>query len=301
MSKDVKELLKEATKDLLTPETLTAIEEAVNAKAEDKAKLTVEAALIAQDDKHAAMLTSLMEKMDVDYTTKLQKLVDRLDESYAAKLVKVKELYDGKIKSLNGQLNEVAQKYVGDLSTKIDTFLESRLDTMLPAAQLTEAVQNVKAVRILEQIRNLIGINEASINSDVKAAMIDGKNQIVESKTSLDKVINENTELKAKLAQKEVDLLLEQKSAKLPSKKREHVKRVLAGKDAKFISENFEYVADMFDRQEVIEATSAKKDAEKVADKVDAPVVLNESKTKDQGPSGDVAPFMTDYLASLNR
>jgi hypothetical protein len=297
MSTDIKQLLKEATKDLLTPETLTAIEEAVNAKADEKAKLQVEAALIAQDDKHAQMLTSLMEKMDADYTLKLQKLVERIDESYASKLVNVKKHYDGKISTLNEQLNEAAQKYVGDLSGKIDTFLESKLNEFLPEVKLNEAVENVKAVRILEQIRSLVGISESSVSNEVKAAMVDGKKQIDESKQKLDEVISENAQLKSQLAQKEVDLLLEQKTAKLPSKKREHVKKVFGGKDLKFINENFDYVSNMYDREEVVEASKAKESAKKVADKVDAPQVINESKEEKTSDN----PLMSDYLTNLKR
>ena len=294
MSKDIKELLKEATKDLLTPETLTAIQEAVDAKATEKAQLQVEAALVAQDDKHAQLLQSLMEKMDADYTAKLSKLVQRLDESYAAKLTKVKELYDGRIGQLNEQLENAAQKYVGDLSTKIETFLESRIDTILPADRLNEAVENVKAVRILEQIRGLVGIDESTIDANVKAAMQDGKRQIDESKTELDKVITENAQLKASIAQKEVELLLEQKTSKLPAKKRDHVKRVLAGKDVTFINENFTYVSEMFDREETIEAGKAKEKAEKVATKVDQPVLVTESTEKKSDN-----PLMNDYLSNL--
>lgn len=305
MSKDVKELLKEATKDLLTPETLTAIEEAIKVKATELANLQVEAALVAQDEKHATMLESLMNRMDADYTVKLQKLVTKLDESYAAKLGNVKTFFESKISVLNEQLNEEAKRYVGDLGVKIDTFLESQLDAILPVAKINEAVENVKAVRILESIRQMVGLNEASVSSEVKAAIIDGKKQIdegkqavTESKVELDKVINENAELKAQLAQKGVEVLLEQKCSKLPSKKRDHVKRVLASKDAKFINENFDYVADMFDRQELVEAGKAKKEVKTVATEVDAPVVINESKTT---VNPEHAPFMSDYMASLKR
>lgn len=294
MSKDIKELLKEATKDLLTPETLTAIQEAVDAKATEKAQLQVEAALVAQDDKHCQMLQSLMEKMDADYTAKLQKLVQRLDESYAVKLTKVKELYDGKITQLNEQLETAAQKYVGDLSTKIDTFLESRINDVLPTDRLNEAVENVKAVRLLEKIRELVGINEAFVDANVKAAMADGKRQIDESKEELQKVIKENAELKKQVANKEVELLLEQKTAKLPSKKREHVKRTLAGKDLAFVNENLQYVCEMFDREEVIEAGKAKEKVDTVATKVDQPQVITESTDKKTDN-----PMMSGYLEAL--
>lgn len=285
MSKDIKELLKEATKDLLSPESLVAIQEAIDAKAVEKTQLQVEAALVAQDDKHATMLTSLMEKMDADYTAKLQKLVQRLDESYAAKLVKVKDYYDGKVSQLNEQLETAATKYVGDLTSKIDTFLESRMDEMLPEAKLNEAVENVKAVRILEKIRGLVGIDENTISSDVKSAMADGKRQIDESTSEVSKLVVENAQLKASLAQKEVEILLEQKTSKLPAKKREHVKRVLSGKDVTFINENLSYVSQMFDREEVLESEKALKTTKKLGTEVDTPVIIEESVKSVEDPN----------------
>ena len=295
MATDIKQLLKEATKDLLTAETLTAIEESVNSKADEKAKLQVEAALVAQDEKHSQMLTSLMEKMDTDYTNKLQKLIDRVDESYATKLLKVKGIYDAKVSKLNNQLNESAEKYINTLNSKIDTFLESKIDEVVPEIKLNEAIENVRAVKILEQIRSLVGINESDVSSEVKAAMIDGKKQIDESKSQLDTVIKENTELKQKINQKEADLLLEQRTIKLPLKKRTYVKKAFEGKDIAFIKENFDYVSKMFDSTEVFETTKAHASATKVADKVDTNMVITESKKSEDFSN----PMMEEYLRGL--
>jgi len=295
MATDIKQLLKEATKDLLTAETLTAIEESVNSKADEKAKLQVEAALVAQDEKHSQMLTSLMEKMDTDYTNKLRKLIDRVDESYAAKLLKVKGIYDAKVSKLNTQLNESAEKYINTLNSRIDTFLESKLNEIVPEIKLNEAVENVRAVKILEQIRSLVGINESDVSSEVKAAMIDGKKQIDESKSQLDAVIRENIELKQKITQKEADLLLEQKTVKLPLKKRNYVKKAFEGKDATFINENFDYVSKMFDSEEVVETNKARSSASKVADKVDTNMVITESKKSEYFSN----PMMEEYLKGL--
>ena len=295
MATDIKQLLKEATKDLLTAETLTAIEESVNSKADEKAKLQVEAALVAQDEKHSQMLTSLMEKMDTDYTNKLRKLIDRVDESYAAKLLKVKGIYDANVSKLNTQLNESAEKYINTLNSRIDTFLESKLNEIVPEIKLNEAVENVRAVKILEQIRSLVGINESDVSSEVKAAMIDGKKQIDESKSQLDAVIRENIELKQKITQKEADLLLEQKTVKLPLKKRNYVKKAFEGKDATFINENFDYVSKMFDSEEVVETNKARSSASKVADKVDTNMVITESKKSEYFSN----PMMEEYLKGL--
>lgn len=291
MPKDIKELLTETTKNLLTPESLVAIEEAINAKADEKAKLQIETALVAQDDKHTEMLSQLLEKMDDDYTTKLQKLVERLDDSYATKLLKIKNFYDTKIKKTNHQLQTEAVNYVNALSNKIDSFLDVSIDRVLPEEKLNEAVKNTRDQQIVEQIRKLVGIDHQYIKEEVKEAILDGKQQLDESKSSLQGVVAENVQLKSQLAKKESQLVLEQKTAKLPSKKREHIKKVLSDKDSTFINENFEYVCDMYDRDEVIVSDAAKKETKSVGTTVDVtPSLITEDK-KD-----NVDPVMKRYL-----
>ena len=50
---DIKTTLKDATKDLLTEETLNDIEQAFNQAVEDRVSLHVEKALVEQDEDHA--------------------------------------------------------------------------------------------------------------------------------------------------------------------------------------------------------------------------------------------------------
>ncbi len=58
---DITNLLKEATKDLLSEESLKAIAEAVEKKAEEKVQLAVEAALVKQDEEYASKLEKVLE------------------------------------------------------------------------------------------------------------------------------------------------------------------------------------------------------------------------------------------------
>jgi len=81
MSQDITTLLKEATKDLLSEETLKAISTAVEQKADSKTQLAVEAALIKQDEEYADKLQKVLEAIDADHTEKLDKIVSRIDES----------------------------------------------------------------------------------------------------------------------------------------------------------------------------------------------------------------------------
>ena len=54
MAKTITDVLKEQTKDILSEETLSEIETVFNEAIEAKAQLQVEAALVQQDEDHAA-------------------------------------------------------------------------------------------------------------------------------------------------------------------------------------------------------------------------------------------------------
>ena len=71
--------LKEATKDILSEESLEEIETAFNTAVDnavnDKLALHVEKALLDQDDSHSKKLEALLETIDTDHTQKLNVLV----------------------------------------------------------------------------------------------------------------------------------------------------------------------------------------------------------------------------------
>ena len=75
--------LKEATKDILSEESLkeieTAFNEAVDKAGDDKAALQLEQALLNQDDSHAQKLEELLQTIDNDHTAKLNTLVEAID------------------------------------------------------------------------------------------------------------------------------------------------------------------------------------------------------------------------------
>ena len=102
---------------------------------------------------------------------------------------------------------------------------------------------------------------------------MDGKTQIEELTSKLEKVERENGLIKEAYNKTKADLLLESKTSKLPAKKAEYMHRVLGDKSPKFIEENFEYTARLFDKKESERIDVIKEEAftnRKV--KADAPV-----------------------------
>ena len=94
---NVVQALKEAAGDLLSEETLTAIEESFNntvdTKVNELVTLQGEKALVEQDEDHATKLEALLEAIDVDHTNKLNRVIGAINENHADKLKEVVKKY----------------------------------------------------------------------------------------------------------------------------------------------------------------------------------------------------------------
>jgi len=254
MSQDISTILKEATKDLLSEESLKAVSEAVDAKV----NLAVESALVQQDEEYSAKLEKVLEAIDADHTTKLEKIVSRIDEVHAkqfkAALQKIDEDSSEKLTKLvklyENALKTEAEKFKKTVVENVSSYLELYIDKAIPTQQIHEATNNARNTKIVEEIKRLVSLDETFINDNIKEALIDGKKQIDEAVAKAADATKNAQLLSEKVQRLEANLLLEKKSSTLPANKKSYVQRVLAEKDAKFINENFNYVLEMFEKRE---------------------------------------------------
>ena len=260
MSKD--NLLPESVKEVLTEESVQTIEEAIK----DKVTLAVEAALTSQDELYSEKLQELVQAIDKDHSSKLKRIVEAVDKNNADKLVKVINKYEG-------ELSSSAKEFKNTLVESISDYLEEYVDEAMPAEAILEATQNRTAMEVLNNLRKVLAVDSSLMNESVKDAVMDGKTQIEELTSKLEKVERENGLIKEAYNKTKADLLLESKTSKLPAKKAEYMHRVLGDKSPKFIEENFEYTARLFDKKESERIDVIKEEAftnRKV--KADAPV-----------------------------
>jgi len=279
MSKD--QLLPESVKEVLTEESVQTIEEAIK----DKVTLAVEAALTSQDELYSEKLQELVQAIDKDHSSKLKRIVEAVDKNNADKLVKVIQKYEG-------ELSGSAKEFKNTLVESISDYLEEYVDEAVPAAAILEATQNKTAMEVLTNLRKVLAVDSSLMSESVKEAVMDGKTQIDELTSKLEKVERENALIKEAYNKTKADLLLEGKTAKLPAKKAEYMRKVLGDKTPKFIEENFEYTARLFDKKESERLEVIKEEAftnRKV--KADAPVRQLQEKKEVSNP----------YLDELDR
>ena len=291
--------LKKVGDGILTEESLQAIESAFNdsveSKVTDKVNLHVEKALLEQDEEYAGKLETLLEKIDTDHTEKMQKVVEAVDRNNAQKLANV-------VKKYNTIVNEEAGSFKETLVESIDKYLDLYVEELIPTQDVQEAVQNKRAESVLTELRGMLAVSEAVANESIREAVVDGKNQIDESKKVLEAVSEEKKVLEEKLAASQTALLLEQKTADLPETKRNYLMKVLGDKDAEFITENFDYTLQMFDKTEEEKLDEYKQQATEDKTIIDRPApqaVVTESVEEQQQSASD--PLQSTYMNELTK
>jgi|TARA_R110000782_G_scaffold169718_5_gene261585 hypothetical protein len=259
---DIKQILSEATNGALNEEVLSEIENVFEQKINDKVEIHVEQALNEQDELYTEKLTELVKKIDTDHSSKLNKVVEAIDSDRANKLKMVIEKYES---ALDGE----AEGFQGQLIESISDYLDVYLEEKIPAESVQEAVKNTKAKKILEGLRSHLAVDSALEKESIKEAVMDGHNQINEASEKLESIAEENAVLKEELNTVKAGLVLEHKTADLDKRAKKYVSRVMEGKDAEFIAENFDYTLKLFKKKESNRLESLKEEALSTRDDVD--------------------------------
>jgi hypothetical protein len=287
---NITDILQEKAQDILTEDTLQQIEEAFN----KKVQLHVEAALVKQDDEYAAKLEHLLEAIDLDHSKKLDKVVEAIDKNHAEKMIAVVEKY-------SKALTTEAAEFKNDIVNKVSKYLDIYLEKLVPQKSINEAVKNKRANKMLSEMRKVLAVDAALQKQAIKDAIVDGKSRIDESTAQVDemgatlnKLSKENAVLKAQLT-------LESKCSDLSEDKAAFCKKVLTGKSAKFINENFDYTLKMFDKNheehlEVLHEQAKRQNS--VSKDVDRPTEVIKESTEQSGTEN---PYFNAYLGELGK
>jgi len=289
---DMKELLKKFTNDLLSEEALTEISNAFETAVKEKARLHVEKALIEQDEDYANKLQKLLTVIDEDHTKKLVKVVEAIDKNHAAKFKAV-------VNKFNGEVTQQAKMFKEEMINNISTYLEAYIDETIPAEKINEAISNKRANVVIEQIREILGVDAALAQKSIKGAIVDGKRQIDEAVQKLEAAQKELEVLREQNEGLSSSLVLEKKTAGLSDKKKAYIGKVMSGKSAQFITENIDYALSLFDKTESERLQQLRTEAVvRNTEKVDRPVI--EEQVAPQRVDENVQQ-MSPYLKELNK
>jgi hypothetical protein len=291
---DISAILENVDKSVLNEETAKAIaeafEQAVNEKAGSRVKLELESALTKQDEDHAGKLQKLLEAIDTDHSQKLQQVVDAINENHTGKLEKLVGFYR---KALNEKAEAYSNRIVEELSNYLDLYLEKKI----PQTQLEEAVANTTARQQLQKIREIVSFDPSTLNEQVKSVISTGKQKIDDLQGELNESYKQNIELQEQVKSLKGTLVLEEKTKGMSVAKKEFVTKLLNDKTPEYITENFNYVVEMFEREESETSTKLVEEAKKSAiskdAKIPASTVVEESSTQ------EISAPVNEYLSAL--
>ena len=315
----IKNILNEQFKDLISEETLNTIEEAftqaVDEKSQEKIQLESENIKAKLDESYTAKLELVIEKIDADHTAKLKKLVEAIDTDHAVKLQK---LVKGIDKKHTAMLHQIVEKYEGDMTEEakgfqerlveeVSNYLDLYIEKSVPTEQISEAVNNIKAVKQLAQIRQIVGISEEFVDTEVKEALVDGKKTIDSLRAELNEALKENAQLNNRANKAEASIVLEKKTADMPSAKKQFVTKLLGNKAPQYIEENFSYVVAMFEKEsqeEVDEIKESVKNQFTKAPRVDRQIIEEKKESNNEierTPSGEAVNGYLNEMKNLSR
>lgn len=244
VGQEVKEALGgEIINDALADKITLMFNEAVDKQVDARIGIAVESELEKMDDSHAEMLQKLMENMDRDHTQKMKTLIEAMDKNYSQKLITVAEKYENEMKVSAKELKESMTKRISD-------FLELYLEKTFPKDMLVEACNNARATHLLAKIRDVVGLDATYINSSVKEAIKEAHNRITELEESVKEKEDRIRVLHEQTDASKAQLMLEHKTAGLAPEKRDYIKSRFAGKSAKDIEANFDFVLEMYNKTE---------------------------------------------------
>lgn len=298
MSKDIATLLKEATKGLLSDESLAAIKETFDTAVTDRASVHVEKALAEQDAEYTSKLEHLLEAIDTDHTRKLHRVVEAIDHNNTAKLQSV-------VRKYSAALTEQAGSFKNDLVTQISDYLDVYLEKTLPQNTINEAVRDKKARIVLDNLRKSLAVDSALMAESIRDAVIDGKKQISEASSEVAKLREANAELTDKVTKLQANVVFEQKTAGLTDQKKAYARRVLEGKSAQFIIENIDYTLSLFDKKEEERLDVLREEA--LESRVIREHVVVEEGTESDNSAESLqqneisTPYLTNYLSELGK
>ena len=310
----IKNILNEQFKDLISEETLNTIEEAflqaVEEKSKEKIQLESESVKQKLDEHYTAKLEEVVEKIDTDHSAKLKKLVEAIDTDHAVKLQKLVKGIDKKhtemlqqvVEKYEGELQEEAKQFQDRIVEEVSNYLDLYLDKNLPKNQISEAVQNIKAAKQLAQIRQIVGISEEFVDSEVKEALVDGKKTIDSLRAELNEALKESAQLNQRANKAEATIILEKRTSDMPSAKKQFVTKLLGNKAPQYIEENFSYVVEMFEKEtqeEVDEIKESVKQQFTQTPRVDRQIIEESTEFNNEIERTESSDSVTGYLNEM--
>jgi hypothetical protein len=302
MKNKITDVLNQISEDVLTEDSKKmlseAFEDAVQVAVSEKLDIEVSSALQKLDEEHSTKLEGLLEAIDLDHSKKLVAVLEKVDTDHSSKLSYL-------IKKHEKVLSEDAKAFKEALITQLSNYIELYVEKAIPMAELKEAVENKRAQKILDQMKQMMALDDSFINATIKEAVADGRNTINNLKQELNEAIKQNIQITQSLKTASAELVLEKSTIGLSKDKKNYVMRMLKDKDPEYITENFDYVVKMFEKDEdgqrELVTEQATKSSKTIKEKLDTPRSTKTLTESTSTPEGEGVGGYLDFMKRQDR
>lgn len=245
-TKNIADLLPEAITKHLSEESLAALKEEfenlVESKVADRLAVATAAAEASLDEEVNKQTTELVHKIEEAHKLGLEKVVNHLTEKYEDNLAKVRNYY-------KNQLGREALKFKNQLVESVSNYIDSRVDKLVPYAEVKAAVKNDSAMRVLESFKNILNVNEATVNTSIRSAVLDGHKMLQKAQAEAEAAINEKAAIENQMNLMAENYAFERNIAQLDEDQKNFVIRMAKKAGVEYVNENMGYITNLYEKK----------------------------------------------------
>ena len=245
-TKNIADLLPEAITKHLSEESLAALKEEfenlVESKVADRLAVATAAAEASLDEEVNKQTTELVHKIEEAHKLGLEKVVNHLTEKYEANLAKVRNYY-------KNQLGREALKFKNQLVESVSNYIDSRVDKLVPYAEVKAAVKNDSAMRVLANFKNILNVNEATVNASIRSAVLDGHKMLQKAQSDAEAAINEKAAIENQMNLMAENYAFERNIAQLDEDQKNFVIRMAKKAGVEYVNENMGYITNLYEKK----------------------------------------------------
>lgn len=211
----------------------------IKAEFDKQVQIAVESALHQYDDEAIKRIEAVINQINESHKVKLISLIEKRKAKEKAICESIKEQYEQ-------ALTKEADRFKSSLARNIEKFIESKISNIVDYSIIKEAAKNNTAKIVLEGVRKQLGVDSALMKESIAGPILEGQKRLEQYRNYIKKLKVENERLNESLVNSESNLLIESKVSKLPEDTANYMRRMLKGKDIRFINEQFGYILDLY-------------------------------------------------------
>lgn len=239
---NITDLLPEAIKVALSEESLSVInkefETLVESKVNERINIATAAAEAALDEEVNKRCTELVHKIEEAHKIGLERVYTYLTEKNQKNERLIRNFY-------KKQIGKEAEVFRKRLCENVARAIDERIDKLVPYNEVKAAVKNETAMRVLESFKGILNINEATVQKEIREAVLDGKAMLKEATDKAESLAAQNDKLQKQIDEMAESYAFEKNISQLDEDAKNFVIRFAKKAGIGYANENMEYLRNL--------------------------------------------------------